>query len=61
VVEGCKAVGITRSICGQAPSINPEITQKLVEWSITSISVSPDMIDVTRGIIAKVEDKLATK
>jgi len=29
-----------------------------VEWGITSVSVSPDMIDKTREIIAKVEEKL---
>jgi pyruvate,water dikinase len=58
VVRGCKAAGVTCSICGQAPSVYPEITEKLVEWGITSISVSPDMIDTTRDIIAKVEKKL---
>jgi pyruvate,water dikinase len=61
VVKGCKAAGVTCSICGQAPSVYPEITEKLVEWGITSISVSPDMIDVTRDIIAKVEKKLGIK
>jgi pyruvate,water dikinase len=58
VVRGCKAAGVTCSICGQAPSVYPEITEKLVEWGITSISVSPDMIDATRDIIARVEAKL---
>jgi pyruvate,water dikinase len=58
VVKTCKIKGVTCSICGQAPSVYPEITEKLVEWGITSISVSPDMIDTTRDIIAKVEAKL---
>ncbi|MBN1375828.1 MAG: phosphoenolpyruvate synthase [Dehalococcoidia bacterium] len=53
------AKGITCSICGQAPSVYPEITEKLVRWGITSISVTPDMIDETRQIIAAVEQKLA--
>ncbi len=61
VVKGCKAAGVTCSICGQAPSVYPEITEKLVEWGITSVSVSPDMIDVTRDIIAKAEAKLGIK
>jgi pyruvate,water dikinase len=61
VVKGCKAKGVTCSICGQAPSVYPEITEKLVEWGITSVSVSPDMIDVTRDIIAKAEAKLGIK
>lgn len=51
--------GITCSICGQAPSTYPEITEKLVSWGITSISVTPDMIDETRHIIADAEEKLA--
>lgn len=50
--------GITASICGQAPSVYPEVTEKLVEWGITSVSVSPDMIDQTREIIANAEAKL---
>jgi pyruvate,water dikinase len=61
VVKTCKARGVTCSICGQAPSVYPEITEKLVEWGCTSISVSPDMIDVTRDIIARVEKKLGIK
>ena len=61
VVKGCKAMGVTCSVCGQAPSVYPEITEKLVEWGATSVSVSPDMIDVTRDIIAAVEAKLNIK
>ena len=48
---------ISCSICGQAPSIYPELTQKLVEWGITSISVNPDAIDATREIIYEAEEK----
>lgn len=50
--------GITSSICGQAPSFYPDLTAKLVEWGITSVSVSPDAIDRTRDIIAQVEERL---
>jgi pyruvate,water dikinase len=50
--------GITASICGQAPSVYPEITENLVKWGITSVSVSPDMIDETRQLVAAVEEKL---
>ncbi|MDD4874012.1 MAG: phosphoenolpyruvate synthase [Dehalococcoidales bacterium] len=53
-----KSMGVTASICGQAPSVYPELTEKLVSWGITSISVSPDMIGTTREIIAKAEAKL---
>jgi pyruvate,water dikinase len=57
-IKVAKRMGVTSSICGQAPSVYPELTKKLVEWGITSVSVSPDMIGTTRGIIAKVEAKL---
>ncbi len=53
-----KSMGITSSICGQAPSVYPELTEKLVEWGITSVSVSPDMIGTTREIIGKAEARL---
>lgn len=53
-----KSMGITSSICGQAPSVYPELTEKLVAWGITSVSVSPDMIGTTRAIIARAEAKL---
>ncbi len=50
--------GITSSICGQAPSIYPDLTEKLVKWGITSISVSPDRIEATRRLIYEAERKL---
>jgi pyruvate,water dikinase len=58
IVEGCRALGITCSICGQAPSVYPELTAKLVEWGITSISVNPDVITRTRRLIASAEQQL---
>ena len=61
VIKAAKSKGITSSICGQAPSVYPELTEKLVEWGITSVSVSPDMIGVTREIIAKAEARLKIK
>ncbi|MBI1886110.1 MAG: phosphoenolpyruvate synthase [Chloroflexi bacterium] len=58
LVHGAIGRGITCSICGQAPSDYPELTRKLVEWHITSVSVNPDVIDKTREIIAKLEHDL---
>jgi pyruvate,water dikinase len=49
--------GVTSSICGEAPSVYPELTAKLVGWGITSVSVNPDMIERTREIIAVAEKK----
>ncbi len=57
-VTGARRRGLTVSICGQAPSVYPEVTERLVEWGATSVSVSPDMIDQTREIIAQAERKL---
>jgi pyruvate,water dikinase len=57
-IKAARAMGVTSSICGQAPSVYPELTEKLVEWGITSVSVSPDMIGTTREIIAKAEASL---
>lgn len=53
--------GVTSSICGQAPSVYPELTTKLVEWGITSVSVNPDMIEHTRMIIATAEKEIAER
>jgi len=52
--------GITASICGQAPSVYPELTKKLVKWGITSVSVSPDAIESTREIIARAEGRMVS-
>ena len=60
-IKVTKSMGVTSSICGEAPSVYPEITEKLVEWGITSVSISPDMIGKTREIIAKAEERLGIK
>jgi pyruvate,water dikinase len=58
-IKTARRKGITSSICGQAPSVYPELTAKLVEWGITSVSANPDVIEQTRAIIADVEKRLA--
>ena len=58
VVETCKKHNITSSICGQAPSVYPELTQMLVTWGVNSISVNPDVIDSTRELVYKAEHNL---
>ena len=50
---------ITSSVCGQAPSVFPEITQLLVRNGVTSISVSPDAIQSTRELVHETEKKLS--
>lgn len=49
------------SICGQAPSVYPELAQMLVSWGISSISVNPDVIETTRQIVYEAEKKLLKK
>ena len=57
IVTTARRRGITCSICGQAPSFFPELTEKLVEWGITSVSVSPDVINTTRRLVREKEEK----
>ncbi len=54
-------LGLMAGICGQAPSVYPELTRKLVEWGITSVSVSPDVIERTRQIVWEAEKELMRK
>jgi pyruvate,water dikinase len=61
VVRACHKHGVTASICGQAPSEYPEMVKKLVSYGITSISVNPDVINKTRGIIMEAEKEVITK
>jgi pyruvate,water dikinase len=60
LVTGAVRRGIAVSICGQAPSDYPEVTRKLVEWGVTSVSINRDVIGKTRQIIARVEAELDT-
>jgi pyruvate,water dikinase len=53
--------GVTVSICGQAPSVYPEITEFLVECGIDSISVSGDVVAKTRKLVYEIEQKLEKK
>lgn len=58
IIETSNKHNITSSICGQAPSVYPALTQMLVSWGITSISVNPDVIDSTRQIVHDAEKAL---
>lgn len=53
--------GITVSMCGQAVSTYPELVRKLVEWGVTSVSVSPDAIESTRKLISQTEKEILNK
>jgi pyruvate, water dikinase len=58
VITECRRLGITCSICGQAPSVHPEYAARLVEWGIDSISVNVDAIERTRRNVASAEERL---
>ena len=58
VIKTAQKHNISSSICGQAPSIYPNILEKLVKWGITSVSVPPNKIETVREHIAQVEKTL---
>jgi len=55
VIKIAKKHNITSSLCGQAASTYPKLLEKLIDWGITSVSVSPDVIDKTRELISDFE------
>ena len=55
IVTECRRLGLTSSICGQAPSVHPEYAAELVRWGIDSISVNVDAIARTRRNVAAAE------
>ena len=58
VIRVCRKYHVSVSICGQAPSVFPEITELMVKNGATSVSVVPDMVIPTRKTVASVERKL---
>jgi len=58
IIMECRRLGLTCSICGQAPSVHPAYAERLVEWGIDSISVNVDAIDRTRHNIAVAEQRI---
>jgi pyruvate,water dikinase len=58
IIRESHRLGLTCSICGQAPSVYPEYAAQLVRWGIDSISVNPDAIDRTRRNIAIAEQAI---
>ena len=58
VIKTARKHGITSSICGQAPSVYPEIVEFLVRKGIDSISVNPDAVINVRRLVASIERKI---
>jgi pyruvate,water dikinase len=58
IIRECRRLGLTCSICGQAPSVHAEYAERLVQWGIDSISVNVDAIERTRRNVAVAERAL---
>jgi pyruvate,water dikinase len=58
LVPAARELGLSTSICGQAPSVHPEYADLLVRAGIDAISVSPDAVDTARRSIAAAERRL---
>ncbi|NMB69672.1 phosphoenolpyruvate synthase [candidate division WWE3 bacterium] len=61
IITGCRKHKVTCSMCGQAPSVFPELVEMMVGWGATSVSVSPDVIEKTRQIVYEAERKVLHK
>jgi pyruvate,water dikinase len=58
LIPRAHAAGLQTSICGQAPSVHPEYAELLVRAGIDAISVSMDVVDRTRRLIAAAEQRM---
>ncbi len=60
IIKTAHKRGITVSVCGQAPSSHPDFAEFLCRNGVTSVSVTPDVIDRTRDVFYATEKKLIT-
>lgn len=58
IIRRAHAMNKSVGICGQAPSVYPEITEFLVRAGIDYVSVNPDAIISTRLLIDSIERKI---
>jgi pyruvate, water dikinase len=58
LIPRARALGLKTSICGQAPSVHPEYAELLVRAGIDAISVNVDVVERTRRLIARAEQRV---
>jgi len=58
LIPKARRLGLSTSICGQAPSVHPEYAELLVRAGIDAISVNMDVVDRTRRLIAAAEQRV---
>ncbi|HLM87371.1 MAG TPA: phosphoenolpyruvate synthase [Solirubrobacteraceae bacterium] len=58
LIHRARKLGLRTSICGQAPSVHPEYAELLVRAGIDAISVSVDVVDRTRALVAAAEQRV---
>ncbi len=57
IALACRAEGIPVSICGDAPSRHPALIRQLIDYGLSSISVSADAFETTRQAVIEAEAK----
>ncbi|HMK11615.1 MAG TPA: putative PEP-binding protein, partial [Acidimicrobiales bacterium] len=58
IIRTSHDLGLTSSLCGQAPSNRPEFAEALVRFGIDSVSVLPDAVPRTRRALARAEQRM---
>ncbi|MEB3886167.1 putative PEP-binding protein [Lyngbya sp. CCY1209] len=58
LIQTAHTLGLGTSICGDAPTLYPDLIDALIEWGIESISVSLDAVAPTHLAIARAEQRL---